>query len=92
MIAKNRVENLLKNSQVLRDSDPKLLLAYWREEGLVLTPEQEQTFLGCTTAETITRCRRALKHKYPASPAVDERRFKNYVQYKRATDWWNKEL
>lgn len=83
----NKVEGLLQNKPELRDSDRKLLLAVWASEGLHLDPVQRTVFMGCSTAETVTRARRALKAKYPASPNVDERRYAKYVQYKRDTNW-----
>ena len=82
---KNEVESLLKLGQTYRDSDKLLLLAIWEKEGLILTGEQKQRFIDCTTAETITRARRSLKHKYPASDKVDERRFEKYNQYRQGT-------
>lgn len=83
----DKVERLLEASQIYRDSDRKLLLAYWEKEGLHLTDTQKDLFMGCTTAETITRARRALKNKYPASDHVNEERFRKYTQYKRQLNW-----
>ena len=34
MRVKNKVEGLLKNNKDLRSSDKKLLLEYWKTEGL----------------------------------------------------------
>lgn len=83
MTLDDRVEAFLKASQVYRDSDKRLLLDYWAKEGLVLTKDQRQVFMEkCSVAESITRARRKLKHKYPASKEVDEARFKKYVQYR----------
>ncbi len=84
----NRVEDLLLHGyktaspQRLRDSDRALLLAVWDQEGLHLTSEQKQAYMSCTTAETITRARRALKAQYPASEAVDNARFEKYKGYR----------
>lgn len=79
----DRVESLLAGRQDFRDSDKKLLLAFWHTQGLELTEAQRQIFLErCTTAESITRARRLLKDKYPASEAVDKERFNKYVEYK----------
>lgn len=84
----NKVENLLQNGyktaspQVMRDSDKALLMAMWELEGFVLSNEQKRAFMHCTTAETITRARRALKSDYPASKAVDDARYEKFKQYK----------
>ena len=84
----NTVESLLVNGyktaspQTLRDSDRALLMAMWELQGLHLTDEQKRAFMHCTTAETITRARRALKNKYTASPAVNEARYEKYKAYK----------
>lgn len=76
-------EHLLRQSQDYRDSDKKLLLAYWEREGLYLTEQQRQTFMNCTPAESITRARRTLKAKYPASEAVDKARFHRFKQFRQ---------
>lgn len=79
----NRVERVLRQDQAYRDSDKKLLIAVWWGEGLYLTQEQIKVFMEkCTSAETITRARRALKDKYPASEAVDNQRFEKYLDHK----------
>ena len=84
-----KVEQLLKNAyktatpQQLRDGDKALLLALWDQEGLHLTDEQKAVFMQrCTVAESITRARRALKDKYPASEKVDQQRFNQFKEYK----------
>lgn len=82
MKVKDKVERHLKESQKFRDSDRWLLMRYWHDEGLHLTPEQREAFLHCTTAETITRARRTLKKQYPASPEVDNQRFIKFSLYK----------
>ena len=79
----DRVRNFLQTSQIYRDSDKVLLLDYWEKQGLVLTSTQRQIFFErCTTAESITRARRALKHLYPASEAVDNARFEKFNEYR----------
>jgi hypothetical protein len=83
-----RVEDLLLHGyktaspQRLRDSDKALLLAFWELDGLYLTNEQKRVFMSCGVAESITRARRDLKKKYPASEAVDQARFDKYQQYR----------
>lgn len=79
----NVVEGLLKERQDFRDSDKKLLAAVWHLQGLHLTDEQRHIFLNnCTTAESITRARRALKAQYPASKHVDDERFRKFGEYR----------
>lgn len=85
----NRVEQLLQE-QKYRDSDKHLLLAFWHTQGLHLTDEQRRIFMDrCSTAESITRARRALKDKYPASEEVDRERFNKFRAYKNleAVSW-----
>lgn len=74
-IVRPRVERLLESKQEYRDSDKKLLLTIWEEEGLILTAHQKFMFMGCTPAGSITRARRFLRAKYPASAKVEEARF-----------------
>lgn len=85
----DKIENILREDPRYRDSDRQLLLRYWESQGLHLTSEQRYRFMRCTTAETITRARRALKHKYPPSEAVDDYRFRKFQQYKneQAVSW-----
>lgn len=87
-----RVEAFLQADQSYRDSDKKLLLDYWYKQGLRLSKEQREIFLEvCTTPETITRARRMLMEKYPASKEVDDERFNKFQQHKneRAISWLN---
>ena len=84
-----RVEQLLQK-QEYRDSDKKLLLAFWHTQGLHLTDEQRKVFMGkCSTAESITRARRALREDYPASDKIEEERFTKFKDYKnnKAVSW-----
>lgn len=86
-----RVENLLRADPSLRNSDKRLLLAYWEQQGLYLSEQQKDRFFKCTTPETITRARRLLKEKYPSSLAVDDARFEKYKDFKnaQAVSWIN---
>ena len=88
----NRVEQILRSSQVYRDSDKRLLLEYWQQQGLHLTQDQRDVFLkSCTTAESITRARRLLRADYPATSAVDDARYDKFIDYKNnhAVSWIN---
>jgi hypothetical protein len=59
----------------LVNSDKRLQLAVWKEQGLNLTDEQERVFMDCISAESIARARRLLSEKYPASdPLVFQKR------------------
>jgi len=85
----DRVDALL-NDKRFRDSDKRLLLAFWHTQGLELTPQQRDIFMNkCSTPESITRARRALREKHPASEVVEEERFEKYQQYKNesAVSW-----
>lgn len=83
MRLRNRVEQSLELNPELRNSDKKLLLHEWQKDGLFLTDEQRSIFMNkCKTAESITRARRLLKHKYPASREVTEARYSQFELYK----------
>lgn len=77
-----RVEILLEASQEFRDSDKKIQLAIWEDDGLILTDRQKAIFMHVTPSESITRARRLLKVKYPASEDVDNARYENYLTEK----------
>jgi hypothetical protein len=88
----NRVQNILENLPETKDSDKKLLLAYWEQQGLCLNQTQRERFMTCTSAETITRARRALKPVTGIGlTSVDVERFNKYVEYKQngAVSWLN---
>lgn len=78
----NHVERLLKEKQIFRDSDRWLLLGVWRAEGLELTDDQMRKFMQCSSAESITRRRRLLKEKYPATKAIDDERYNKFIDHK----------
>jgi uncharacterized protein YllA (UPF0747 family) len=78
----NHVERLLKEKQIFRDSDRWLLLGVWRAEGLELSDDQMRKFMKCSSAESITRRRRLLKEKYPATKAIDEERYNKFIDHK----------
>ena len=85
---KQRTEVLLSQDTSLRDSDKKLLLRFWEDEGFGLSENQKRIFLEkCTPAESITRARRALKDRYPASEQVTEQRYDQYLQYRFNTEY-----
>lgn len=78
-----KVEQVLERRPETRDSDKKLLMQIWENEGLFLSETQKQTFINkCSTAESITRARRKLKTKYPASKEVTEARYQLFNEYK----------
>lgn len=84
MTVVHNVEKVLQMGQRFRDNDKLLLLAIWHTEGLRLTDEQRHMFLtNCTSAETITRVRRALKVDYPASETIDQVRYNRFKEYKQ---------
>lgn len=79
-VVKSKVRNLLAASEEYRNSDKKLLLAYWEGEGLILDAEQQRAFLLCTPAETITRRRREMRGEYPGNKDVEDRRYELYKE------------
>lgn len=86
MTVKERIKIVLEQKPELRDSDKKLLLYYWKRQGLELTEEQEQIFIDkCTSAESITRARRIVQEENPdlqATEEVQEARHQKAVDYK----------
>lgn len=75
---KNRVEHLMRLDSNFRNSDKALVLQVWKEYGLELSAVQIDKFRMAPSAEVITRRRRELSHKYPASAKVTEQRYKHY--------------
>jgi hypothetical protein len=83
MRVNNKVELLLKANPRNRDSDKELLLAVWELEGLHFSETQKRMFMDkCTSAESITRARRAMRESYPPSEEVDKSRFNKFLEYK----------
>lgn len=76
---KRQVENLMRLDQKYRDSDTELLLKIWEESGLVLNTAQRMAFREAPAADMVIRRRRELSTKYPPSPLVAEKRYKNYT-------------
>lgn len=74
---------MLESNKLLRDSDKRLLIAYWESEGLQLTDFQKAMFMDCTPAESITRARRFLRDKFPGSPKVEKARFERFEEEQR---------
>ena len=85
----DKVGYLLRDDPELRNSDKKLLLAYWKRQGLELTDEQIRKFMDCTVAESITRARRALREEYPAEENIEQDRYNKFIDYKNnhAVSW-----
>lgn len=77
-----RVESILEHLPATRNSDKRLLLTYWEKQGLLLTDEQKRKFMNLTTAESITRARRKLKRKYPATKEVDDKRYDLFQRFR----------
>jgi hypothetical protein len=61
MKAKQQVLNTLARNAATRNSDRLLMLSLWREQGLELTPQQEQKFMEVTSPETIRRERQKIQ-------------------------------
>jgi hypothetical protein len=94
MKVRDRTDTLLSENEELRNSDKKLLLAYWEQQGLTLNSIQKAQYMRCTPAESITRARRDLAYKYPASEAVqkvrlDKQREYNHNYNPKAISWLN---
>lgn len=75
----SKVKGLLKSNERYRNSDKELLLAFWETEGLYLTEAQKMKFMGCTTAESITRARRKAKEEgIVGDKKVEEARYQMF--------------
>lgn len=74
--AKALVQVALKNSVEARSDDRILLMKCWEMQGLHLTEYQQQVFMKCMLAETITRQRREIQERglYRASVKVQQQR------------------
>lgn len=82
------VEKMLRDIPSLRDSDKRLMLAIWENEGLTLSETQKSAFMDrCTTPETITRARRDAVKKYPASSKIEEERYRKFNDYRNGEIW-----
>jgi hypothetical protein len=87
MITKNydRIYNKLRDNAALRDSDKLLQISIWREDGLYLTPEQEQAYMKVTPAETIRRTRQIIQAEgyFPSSKKVlkERKKLESQVSY-----------
>lgn len=88
-----QVENILKASALARNSDKELLIIYMQKFGMDLTGPQMEMFRKMPAFETITRCRRIIQEqgKYPASPAIEEARYKKYVETKESIGYQDPE-
>jgi len=66
-----------------RDNDRRLILKVWENEGLVLNKEQKRKFLLDVTMPTsIARRRRELRHRYPESEYVMQKRYNLFIEKK----------
>lgn len=79
---KQRVEKLMQRDANFRNNDKALILQIWKEEGLELTSLQIDRFKMTTGVDSILRRRREASHKFPASEAVTNARFKHYKEYR----------
>lgn len=57
----DRVYRIMQQYPTTRDSDRLLLIEVWRTQGLELTAEQQQKFMGVASAESVTRARRKIQ-------------------------------
>lgn len=83
MRTKDRVKMCLSRDSDTRDSDRRLILDVWRDEGLVLTPTQEEMFLyKVSSPETIRRLRQKFQEQglYLASKEVDDKRYEMFKE------------
>ncbi len=80
----NKIYAKLRDNFVLRGNDRLLQLSIWRDEGLILTPEQERKFMSITAPETIRRTRQKVQEDghFPAATNVREARKENEYQVK----------
>lgn len=80
----DRVYDVLYRYPTTRDSDKLLLLEVWETQGLILSPEQQQKFMGVATAESVTRARRKIQEtEFKPSKAVADARAALEREYKQ---------
>lgn len=77
-----RVEAILRASEDARNSDTDLIVIYMQKSGMNLTEDQIAKFKRMPSTETIRRIRQKLQEqgKYPASDAVNERRYSKFKE------------
>ncbi len=61
--AENLIKGILKDYPDTRSDDKELILRAWEAQGLVLSPEQEETFKKCISTETIRRTRQKIQEE-----------------------------
>lgn len=85
MKIQQQVENILKASKLARNDDKRLLIIYMQKAGMELTAKQMEIFESLPSMETITRIRRQLQERgmYEADDAVNEARYKKFVETKQ---------
>ena len=77
---KPKVREKLKTSQDCRNSDRALILAIWRDEGLILDEKQQEIFKKVSNPETIRRNRQTIQNtegKYLADDKIKKGREEN---------------
>lgn len=86
MIIKKRVESILSNYPVTRNSDIELILRVWELEGVQLNPRVRAMIKECTAPETIRRVRQKFQEegKYLASKKVEEQRSLLEIKHREA--------
>ena len=70
MSVKKQVEVIISNSTEAKDFDKRLLLDWWKSQGLKLNRKQESVFLRIAAPSSVMRVRRELLSKYPVSKNV----------------------
>lgn len=79
---RQKVARLLNLDQRFRDDNRFLILKLWEQDGLILSKEQRSIYMGLPSPDVIMRRRREFNQSFPASPAILEKRFKHYKEFR----------
>lgn len=76
-----RIHKKLGDSVALRSNDRLLCLEIWRDEGLILSPEQQRKFLRVSAPETIRRTRQKVQEDGYFRPSERVQTIRKELEY-----------
>lgn len=86
MTIKKKIENILNDYPITRNSDIELILRIWELEGIHFNPRTRAMIKECTSPETIRRVRQKLQEggKYLADKPVEKQRNLLEIKHRQA--------
>lgn len=88
----SRIHKKLGDNAILRDNDRLLCLEIWREEGLILTPEQQRKYLSVSSPETIRRTRQKVQEDGYFRPSERVQTIRKELEYQVKSEVMNDRL